>query len=69
MIFLPAGWSNATVPGLFRLAVGDGSAPEEEDPADLIDFSNLTLEQLYTLRELYQSARNPESPQRPGAGS
>jgi hypothetical protein len=69
MVFLPAGWSKATIPGLFRMAEGRGDTPEEADPADLLDFSKLTEEELYAFRDLLQAAtEDPDRKRGPGAG-
>jgi len=65
LVFLPASWSKATAGTMYRLAMGDSKPIEEPDPANLVDFSNLTDEQVFALRDLFVAARTQKPQQGP----
>jgi len=68
MLFAPAGWSKATAVSLYRMAT-NGEAPEEPDPAEILDFSGMTESEVRAFYDLYMKAAYPDRPQGPGGGS
>ena len=56
-VFIPAGWSKSTIPGLYGIVRGDRSDIEQEGEDDELDFSELTDQEVQQLNHLFSKTK------------